>query len=231
MQLDFEGRHVVVTGASGELGRAVVDLLAPLGALVHVPLRKPLAAAIAPNVEATPGIDLADEAAVDRYYAGLPRLWASIHCAGSYAPGALEDTDSAALDRMLEVNLASALTCTRAAVRVFRQGGRDGGRIVNVAALPALEPRRGAGSLAYTASKAALAAVTQALGEELAGEGVLVNAVAPSVMDTPANRRAMPGADYSRWPSVAEVAASIVFLASPQNRVVRGAIVPTYGRS
>jgi NAD(P)-dependent dehydrogenase (short-subunit alcohol dehydrogenase family) len=84
---------------------------------------------------------------------------------------------------------------------------------------------------AYTASKAAVAALTAALAEEVAKGGILVNAVAPSIMDTPANRQAMPKADFSLWPKVEEVAATILFLASPENRVTRGAVVPVYGRS
>ena len=112
---------------------------------------------------------------------------------------------------------------------IARSGG--GGRIVNVAARPALEPRLGAGMIAYTASKAAVAALTQALGEEVAKDGILVNAVVPSTMDTPANRSAMPKADFSAWPKVEEVAATIVFLASPENKVTRSALVPVYGKS
>ena len=106
-----------------------------------------------------------------------------------------------------------------------------GGRIVNVAARPALEWRTGAGIVAYTASKAAVAALTAALAEEVAKDNILVNAVAPSIMDTQTNRQAMPKADFALWPKVEEVAATIAFLASPDNRVTRGAIVPVYGKS
>jgi NAD(P)-dependent dehydrogenase (short-subunit alcohol dehydrogenase family) len=106
-----------------------------------------------------------------------------------------------------------------------------GGRIVNVAARPALEWRTGAGMTAYTASKAGVAALTAALAEEVVKAGILVNAVAPSIMDTPANRQAMPKADHTLWPKVEEVAATIAFLASPENRVTRGAVVPVYGKS
>jgi NAD(P)-dependent dehydrogenase (short-subunit alcohol dehydrogenase family) len=84
--------------------------------------------------------------------------------------------------------------------------------------------------VAYTASKAAVAALTVALSEEVAKDGILVNAVAPSIMDTPANRAAMPKADHEAWPKVEEVAATILFLASPENKVTRGAVVPVYGR-
>jgi NAD(P)-dependent dehydrogenase (short-subunit alcohol dehydrogenase family) len=84
---------------------------------------------------------------------------------------------------------------------------------------------------AYTAAKAGVAALTVALAEEVAKDGILVNAVAPSIMDTPANRAAMPKADFSVWPKVEEVAATIVFLASPANKVTRGAVVPVYGKA
>jgi NAD(P)-dependent dehydrogenase (short-subunit alcohol dehydrogenase family) len=83
---------------------------------------------------------------------------------------------------------------------------------------------------AYTASKAAVAAMTVALAEEVVSKGILVNAVAPSIMDTPANRKSMPKADYAAWPKVEEVAATIVFLASPENAVTRSGIVPVYGK-
>ena len=84
---------------------------------------------------------------------------------------------------------------------------------------------------AYTASKAAVAALSAALAQEVAAEGILVNAIAPSIMDTPINRKDMPKADFSLWPKVEEVAATILFLASPENRVTRGAVVPVYGKS
>ena len=130
--------------------------------------------------------------------------------------------------KQLEMNLVTAFLCSRGAVNAM--SGR-GGRIVNVAARPALEPRSGAGMAAYTASKAAVVALTIALAEEVAKLGILVNAVAPSTMDTPANRAAMPKADHAAWPKVEEVAATILFLASPLNAVTRGAIVPVYGKT
>ncbi|HSR72774.1 MAG TPA: SDR family oxidoreductase, partial [Kiloniellales bacterium] len=127
-------------------------------------------------------------------------------------------------------NAMTCLLCCRAAVRTLRAGG-DGGRLVNVAARPALEPRGGAGMIAYAASKAAVAALTQALAQELAAERIWVNAVLPSIIDTPANREAMPKADHVKWPKVGEIAETIVFLASPENRSTRGALVPVYGQS
>jgi NAD(P)-dependent dehydrogenase (short-subunit alcohol dehydrogenase family) len=130
--------------------------------------------------------------------------------------------------QQVEMNFVSAFLCCRAAVNAMHDAG---GRIVNVATRPALEWRAGSGMAAYAASKAAVAAMTVALAEEVVGSGILVNAVAPSTMDTPANRRAMPKADHAVWAKVEDVAATILFLASPENRVTRGAVVPVYGKS
>jgi NAD(P)-dependent dehydrogenase (short-subunit alcohol dehydrogenase family) len=126
-------------------------------------------------------------------------------------------------------NADSAFLCCREAVKAMRRSERRG-RIVNVAARPALEPRQGGGMVAYTMTKAAVAALTVALGEELAAEGIWVNAVAPSLIDTPANRQAMPDADFASWPKAAELAETIVHLASPDNHLVRSALIPVYGR-
>src|SRR6185436_17154355 len=141
----------------------------------------------------TAGVDLTDAVAVTGWYAGLPPLGASIHCAGGFDASPIAETTAAALDRMLSMNLRTAFLCSREAVANMRRGGA-GGRIVNVVSRVALEPGAGAGKAAYTASKAALAAFTQALAEEVAGEGILVNAVAPFTLDTAAYRQAAPPA-------------------------------------
>ena len=231
--MDFRDRSIVVTGGTGALGLAVVDALLGGGAEVHVPYlhageaeRFPYRGEV--RVRLTGPVDLASETEVNRFYAGLPQLWASIHLAGGFAMSGIAETDRAGLMHQLEMNFVSCYLCCRGAAIAMRKG--QGGRIVNVAARPALEPRTGAGMSAYTASKAAVAALTQALGEELAKDGILVNAVAPSILDTPANRAAMPKAKHELWPKVEEVAASILFLASAENRVTRGAVVPVYGR-
>ena len=231
--MEFQDRHVVITGGTGALGAAVVGLLLDAGAICHIPVRdlkdsRRFAHRGHDRVVLAPVPDLTDEAAVAAFYAALPGLWASIHVAGGFAMAPIGGTDKAMLQGQLDTNLVSAFLCCRAAVQVIGQGG---GRIVNVAARPALEWRQGAGMTAYTASKAALAALTVALAQEVAGQGILVNAVAPSTMDTPANRAAMPKADHDVWPKVEEVAATILHLASPANQVARGAIVPVYGRA
>jgi NAD(P)-dependent dehydrogenase (short-subunit alcohol dehydrogenase family) len=231
--MDFRDSHVVITGGAGALGTAVVTALIEAGAICHVPCfnaaeaqrfslrdHKQVKLVIAGN--------LADEAVVERAYQGIAPLWASIHIAGGFAAGPLAQTPVATIHQQIEMNLISCMLCCRAAVRAM---AGNGGRIVNVAARPALEWRTGAGMTAYAASKAAVAAFTAALAEEIVKDGILVNAVAPSTMDTAANRTAMPKADFALWPKVEEVAATIVFLASPDNRVTRGGIVPVYGKT
>jgi NAD(P)-dependent dehydrogenase (short-subunit alcohol dehydrogenase family) len=229
--LDYSGKHVVVTGGTGALGGAVVGGLLGAGASCTVPYvheaeAQRFAHRESDKVKLIRVGGLADEAEVAKVYDGLS-LWASIHIAGGFAMGKVADTDKAALMAQLDNNLISCFLCCRAAVNAMRGGGR----IVNVAARPGLEWRSGAGMTAYTVAKAGVATLTVALAEEVAKDGVLANAVAPSIMDTPANRAAMPKADFTAWPKVEEVAATILFLASPDNKVTRGAVVPVYGKS
>jgi NAD(P)-dependent dehydrogenase (short-subunit alcohol dehydrogenase family) len=231
----FQGAHVVVTGGTGALGTAVVGALRAAGAVCHV--TNVVAAELDryahrddPQVHVATGIDLADEAAVDRFYAGLPPLWASIHLAGGFAMAPVAETAAADFEAQFRMNALSCFLCTRAAIGAIRRrtGGDKGGRIVNVAARPALEPRLGAGMAAYAASKAAVAALTQALAEEVAAEEIWINALAPSILDTAANRAAMPDAPHHRWVALPAIATLIAFLASPDNAATRGAVIPVY---
>jgi len=233
--MDYRDRHVVVTGGTGALGTAVVGALIAAGAVCHVPYvdraeADRFALRDHPNVTLVADIDLTQEADVAKLYHDVPSLWASIHLAGGFAMAPVAKTTKSDLMKQVELNLVTAFLCCRAAVNAMTVGG-GGGRVVNVATRLALEWRQGAGMVAYTASKSALAALTVALAEEVVPTGILVNAVAPSTMDTAANRRAMPNADHAAWAKVEEVAATILFLASPENRVTRGAIVPVYGRA
>jgi NAD(P)-dependent dehydrogenase (short-subunit alcohol dehydrogenase family) len=233
--VDFRDRQVVVTGGAGALGTAVVGTLIAAGAVCHVPCRTDAEAKRFPlrdhaQVKLIVGVDLADEAAVAGLYA-VPALWASIHLAGGFAAAPIGETGKADLMRQIETNLVTCFLCCRAAVTAMIRQSAAGGRIVDVAARPALEWRTAAGMTAYGASKAAVAALTVALAEEVVGHGILVNAVAPSIMDTPANRLAMPKADHAAWPKVEDVARTIAFLASPGNAVTRGGVIPVYGKS
>lgn len=230
---DFEKRHVVVTGGSGALGTSVVEQLVNRGAHVHVPVHEPKELDRFPfrtheRVNVRAGLDFTVESTVEKYYAELPELFASIHAAGTFRMAPFAQTSLADFLFLMNQNAVTCFLSAREAVKKIREGS-GGGRIVNVAARPALVPT--GGLVAYGASKAVVAAITRALAEELAPEGIWVNAVAPSVIDTPGNRAAMPDADHALWPKVDEVAATIVHLASPGNAVARGAIVPVYGRT
>ncbi|HEX3861402.1 MAG TPA: SDR family NAD(P)-dependent oxidoreductase [Stellaceae bacterium] len=236
----FHGANIVVTGGTGALGIAVVAALRAAGAVCHV--TNMVAAELEhyphrndADVRVTTGVDLADEVAVRRFYASLPPLWGSVHLAGGFAMSPVAETSAVAFADQFQMNALSSFLCSAAAIRAIRgrsqpgPGDSKGGRIVNIAARPALEPRLGSGMVAYTASKAAVAAMTEALAQETANEEIWINAVAPSILDTPANRGAMPDADHSCWVAPSAVAEVIAFLASPENKVTRGAIIPVYG--
>ena len=237
--MDFRERTVVITGGTGALGAAVVEAFLAAGAACYVPYLFEEELRSFPHrardgVTLYPQTNLTDEAAVGRFYEKVPTLWASVHLVGGFAFGAIASAGKAVITGQLDVNVVTCyLSCRAAILAMAGKGGGSGGggRIVNVAARPALEWRSGANMAAYTAAKAAVAALTAALAEEVVGQGILVNAVAPSILDTPANRKAMPKADHAAWPKVEEVARTILFLASPDNKVTRGAIVPVYGRA
>lgn len=229
--MDFGGREAVVTGGTGALGAAVVGRLVSVGASVHVPVYaaeelEGFAYRDHDAVTLVEGLDLAVEDDVATLYRGVPSLFASIHIAGGFDMGPIASTNLATWDHLMRLNATTCFLCCREAVRTMSE--REG-RIVNVAAKPALVPT---GQMtAYSASKAAVAALTLSLAEELSGSSIWVNAIVPSIIDTPDNRAAMPDASFEAWPKPAEIAETVAFLSSPQNAVTRGALVPVYGRS
>jgi NAD(P)-dependent dehydrogenase (short-subunit alcohol dehydrogenase family) len=233
----FSGRHVVVTGGSGGLGGAVVAAFLDAGATVHVPnaepkLRGPLTAIASERLVVANGVDLTDEAHVARFYAARPSLWASIQLAGGFGAKPIAETSLADVRAMHDLNLVTCFLACREAVSAMRARptpGAPGGRLVNVAARPALTPA--GGMLAYSTSKAAVASFTQCLAAEVLAERILVNAVVPSIIDTPANRASMPKADHDAWPKATEIARTIVWLASEGNALTSGTLVPVFGRA
>ncbi len=239
MKTDLSDHLVVITGGAGGLGRAVVRRFARAGASCWLPMLDSdpdpgFEPEVAARVEMVRGVDLTDEPAVAAFYRSLPGLWASVHLAGGFAMSPIAATGLDDLAAQWRLNAVTAFLCSREAVARLRTNPDrpDGrGRIVNVAARPALEPRSGARMIAYTMAKAAVAALTEALAEEVRSEGIWVNAIVPSIIDTPANRRAMPDADHSAWPSPEAIAETLAFLVSPANAVTRGGLVPVYGRS
>lgn len=229
---DLDGKNVVVTGATGALGSAVVQGLLERGAEIWMPMREDALPQHLPwrgeaKVHAASGLALDDEASVVGYYAGVPALWASVHLVGGFAMNGVAETSLDELRAQWSLNAVTCFLCSREAVKAMRLTGA-GGRIVNVTSRAAVSSAPG--MLSYTMTKAAVTSLSQSLAAELAGEQILVNAVAPSIIDSPANRKAMPDADFSRWPKASEIAAAIGFLISPTNTLTSGAIVPVYGR-
>ena len=225
---------VLVTGGTGALGSAVARAFLHEGASVAVTYRTPqefdaLRSAAAADAQRLRGhqLDVTDEAQmlslVKSLDAEFHRLDALVNAAGGYAGGAkLWDTESAVLERMLTLNLRSLFVSARAVLPLLlRQGS---GSIVNVAARSALQPPGGAG--AYVASKAAALALAHSLAMDLKGTGIRVNSVLPNIIDTPANRRDMPGADFATWTKPEEIARVILFLCSPDATAVDGAAIP-----
>lgn len=229
----------VITGGTGALGSAVVAQLLRDGFACHVTwthARELERFAYTKDVTLHQ-VDCTNEAQVQSLYAGLDQLDASIHVVGGFGMAAIAQTTVADFEKMFQLNAITAFSCTREAIVAMRRtrAGRPQdeqthpGRIVNVAARPALFPT--AGMVAYSTSKAAVASLTQCVAEEVRAEGILINAVVPSTMDTPANRAAMPTADFALWPKLEEVANTIAFLVSDTNALTTGNLVTVFGRS
>jgi len=239
----FGGRVVLVAGGTGGLGAAVARAFLAEGARVVVTYRQAaeyeaLRAEFGSGAAADASrarldgrrVDVTDEAQALALLQAIAAehgpLDALVNAVGGYAGGApLWELDGAAFERLLALNLRAAYVLARAAMPAMTARGR--GVWINVAAKAGVEPTRGAA--VYSASKAAVLALADALAAEVAGTGVRVNSVLPSIIDTPANRRAMPDADPAGWPKPDEIARVILFLCSDDARVVHGAALPVYG--
>ena len=232
-------RVVLVAGGTGGLGHAVSLAFLKEGAHVVVTYRKPEEFEALKNAAGDGGsllegysVDVIDEAEVTKLVEGIVarhgRLDAMVNTVGGYAGGVkLWELDTKIFDQMLALNLRSGYALARAAARVMLKQGS--GAIVNVAAKAAFD--HGAGAAAYAASKAAAVAMIDSLAEDLKGTGVRANSILPSIIDTEANRKAMPKADFAKWPKPEDIARVIVFLCSDDAKVIRGAAVPVYGNS
>jgi NAD(P)-dependent dehydrogenase (short-subunit alcohol dehydrogenase family) len=239
MSSRFSGKSVLVAGGTGGLGRAVSRAFLDEGAKVAVTFREPrefdaLKTAAGPNASSLEGhrVDVTDESAVSqliaKILAGYGTLDALVNAVGAYAGGVkLWQLDTKTFDQMLALNLRSGFLLARAAALAMLKQGR--GAIVNVASQAAVN--HAAGAAAYAASKAAAVAMVDSLAEDLKGTGVRANSVLPSIIDTEANRKAMPDADFSKWPKPEDIARVILFLCSDDAKLIHGASVPVYGNS
>lgn len=231
MTARLDSRIIVVTGGFGILGRAVAERLGAEGARVVLLDRAPTPSSGLPRAAlALGGVELGDESACQAAYAqvreSLGGLDGVVNVAGGFTWETLEGGALASWDRMYETNVRTAVASCRAALPHLL--ARGAGRIVNVGAAAA--GKAGLGMGAYAASKAGVARLTEALAEELKDRGITVNAVLPSIIDTPANRGDMPDADASRWVAPVQLAAVIAFLLSDEAAALTGACIPVNGR-
>ncbi len=235
--MDFEGRVAVVTGGTGALGRAIVMDLLKAGARVHIPyfsenewdsLAKDAAAA--GTQLSGSKIDLTDSKAVERWFgevtASEGRLDFLLTIAGGFAAGKSYETDDATWKRMFDMNLRSVILPLRHAVPEMIR--RNFGRIVTVSS-GAILRGGGAGVAAYAVSKGAVRQLTEILADEVRDYDIRVHSIMPGTMDTPANRKAMPKADFSKWVKLEDVARVVHFLLSDDSRAVRSVAVPVLG--
>ncbi|MBB4266412.1 SDR family NAD(P)-dependent oxidoreductase [Roseospira visakhapatnamensis] len=232
---DLSNTVMVITGAAGTLGAAVAEACEAAGATTALVDRAPDRLRQTRDAGATrlllEGVDLTSEGAardmvtavMDRF----DRIDALVHTVGGFHGGdTVQEDDLSTWDAMMSLNLRTAVIACRAVLPTMRDQG--GGAIVTVSAGAALSGR--AGLAAYGASKAALLRLTESLSEEVKAEGIRVNAVLPSIIDTARNRQAMPNADRSTWVAPDAIAAVIAFLVSDAARAVTGVALPVTGR-
>lgn len=230
MEKKFAEKRVLVAGGTGGLGQAVSLAFLEQGATVLVTYRhqqefdalKNTAGANASRLSGH-NVDVLDENAIKTFVAQQGRIDVLVNAVGGYTAGKpLWEMDGKALDLMLSLNVRSGYLLARALVPVMLQQGS--GALVNVAATAAFNHMASASE--YVASKAAAVAMMDSLAADLKGSGVRANSILPSIIDTAANREAMPDADHGKWPKPEEIARVILFLCSEDAKLVHGAAIP-----
>jgi NAD(P)-dependent dehydrogenase (short-subunit alcohol dehydrogenase family) len=239
MNISFSGKVALVAGGTGGLGGAVSLAFLEEGAKVVATYRKEqefaaLKSAAGASASALEGqlVDITDELATAKFVANVVsrhgRLDAVVNAIGGYAGGIkLWDLDTKTVDAMFSLNLRSGYSLARAVLPPMLK--QRYGSIVNVAAKAAVD--HGAGAAAYAASKAAAVALMDSLAADSKGTGIRVNSILPSIIDTPINRQAMPGADFASWPKPQDIAQVILFLCSDAAKTIHGAAIPVYGNN
>lgn len=230
--MNLSGKVVAVTGSDGALGRAVASTLAGYGAKLALITHAHEAEGVLPaGASHYGGVDLtlepSTQSAMQRIANDAGRLDGLINVAGGFRWEKMSGGTLASWDAMYKVNLRTAVIACQAALPFLLKSGA--GRIVNVGAMGATKAGLGMG--AYAASKAGVAKLTEALADELKDQGVTVNAVLPSTLDTPKNRLDMPQADFTRWVTPAKAAEVVAFLVSDNASAITGALIPLAGRT
>lgn len=228
------GRIFAITGASGILGTAVARAAAAQGAriaLIDHAQQADVLPECGPEAIMLGGVDLTDPvaagAAIDAVADRFGGVDALLNIAGGFRWETVADSTSDSWYAMYRINVATAANASRAAIPHLKRSAA--GRIVNIGAASAQKAALGMGP--YAASKAGVHQLTHSLAEELKADGVTVNAVLPSILDTPTNRADMPKADFAAWVAPDDLAQVILFLASEEARAVTGALLPVTGRT
>lgn len=220
--------RIAITGAFGTLGAAVVKAALAAGCEVAAIDRAPVPAGLE-SAHGFGGVDLSDaaaaKAAIDGAATAMGGLDALVNIAGAFRWETLAGGSLDTWDLLYRINLRTAVAASQAALAHLPEGR---GRIVNIGAASAL--KAGAGVGAYTASKSGVMRLTESLAEELEPRGITVNALLPSIIDTPPNRADMPEADFSRWVKPEELAGVVMFLLSDAASAITGALIPVTGR-
>lgn len=239
MNITFPGSIVVVAGGTGGLGKSVSLAFLGEGAKVIVTYRREeefaaLKAAAGQFASSLQGrrVDVTDETETAKFMAEVLALHGAPHAlvntVGGYAGGIkVWEMTTSTFDQMLALNLRSGFILARAAMPAMLKTGR--GSIINIASKAAVD--HGAGAAAYSASKAAAVALMDSLAADANGTGVRVNSILPSIIDTPANRAAMPDSNFAAWPKPEDIAQVVLFLASDFAKTIHGAAVPVYGNA
>ncbi len=232
--MQLEGKTILITGGTGDLGRVVVRRFVQEGAKVFLTTRGRLPVGTFPPAMARKlnpvKTDVTDEKSVDALFSIIAgkagRADVLVNTVGGYGGGrTIAKTEVGEWDSMMELNLKSVFLCSRAFLR--QKGIGEYGRIFNISAQTVYRPSRN--RAAYAIAKGGVATFTTLLGEELRGGSVTVNALAPSILDTPANRKAMPGEDFSTWVNPGELADEMIHLCRPGATAINGAVIPIFG--
>jgi NAD(P)-dependent dehydrogenase (short-subunit alcohol dehydrogenase family) len=219
----FAGRAVLVFGASGALGTGIAAAFVAAGAVVTgVDKLEPAGERKLAGVSYLSADVFSDEA-VAALFDSMPAPWAVVNTVGGFAPHRpLAELDPAELTSQIELNLVSAALITKHALRLMQPGGA--GRVVHTASRAGVVSK-GSG-FAYSVSKLGVLHLVAMAADEVRGGGITVNCVVPSIIDTPANRAAMPSSDHDAWPKVPDIARTYLYLAAPGSGLINGAAVP-----
>jgi NAD(P)-dependent dehydrogenase (short-subunit alcohol dehydrogenase family) len=232
--MTLKDKSVLITGGTGALGHIVAERFIKEGAFAATTYifedeLKYLSDSFKKNVFIV-RCNVADDEDVAALFHQVGKKYGNvdilINIVGGFLPGTpVKDVKTKDWDMMMDINLKSVFLCSREYLRQL--GDRKYGRIISMSAMPALKPSAGRGP--YSVSKAGVSVLTQILGEELKGTGITANAIAPSVIKTPANVKSMPDADSSKWVSPEEIAETMIYLCSDQGKSVNGVTIPMFG--